>query len=32
MMGLCSALEGIVIKGGPGDNTALVQILTNSKA
>ncbi len=29
-MGLCAALEGAVIKGGPHDNTKLVKLLTGS--
>lgn len=29
--GLCAALEGSVIEGGPHDNTQLVEILTGSK-
>ena len=29
--GMCAALEGAVIKGGPHDNTTFVQMLTNPR-
>ena len=31
VLGLCAALEGEVIKGGPHDNSSIVRLLTNSE-
>ena len=31
VQGLCAALEGTVIEGGPNDNTSIVKLLTNPK-